>query len=89
MEQAKNFLNNLVPVMEAYKLEMQIKDLNEIVIKEEKRSQALTSDGHDLLKKKNDVESKIESNKQNQLKQDAEVEKQKQALALLISQRKA
>lgn len=89
MEQAKNFLNNLVPVMEAYKLEMQIKDLNDLVIKEEKKSKELASDGHDLQKRKHEVEGKIESNKLNQLKQDAEVEKQKQALALLISQRKA
>jgi hypothetical protein len=89
MDQAKNFLNNLVPVMEAYKLEMQIKDLNDLVIKEEKKSQNLKNDGQDLVKKKYEVEGKIESNKQNQEKQDAEVEKQKQALALLISQRKA
>jgi hypothetical protein len=89
MEQAKSFLNNLVPVMEAYKLEMQIKDLNDLVIKEEKKSQALKNDGQDLVKKKYEIEGKIESNKQNQNKQDAEVEKQKQALALLISQRKA
>lgn len=89
MEQAKSFLNNLVPVMEAYKLEMQIKDLNDLVIKEEKKSQNLKNDGQDLVKRKHEIESKIESNKQNQEKQDAEVEKQKQALALLISQRKA
>lgn len=89
MEQAKTFLNSLVPVMEAYSLEQQIKNLNEVVIKEEKRSQSLIDDGQDLVKKKYEIEEKIESNKQNQQKQLQEVEKQKQALAALISQRKA
>ena len=89
MEQAKDFLNNLVPVMQAYKLELQIKEQNDVVIKEEKKSKTMMNDGVDLTKKKYDIERKIEDNKQGQDKQNAEVERQKQALALLVNQRKA
>jgi len=89
MEQAKNFLNNLIPVMESYKLEIQIRDQNDLVIREEKKSKSLTDDGLDLSKKKFDLDRKVEGNKQDQEKQNAEVEKQKQALALLINQRKS
>ena len=38
MEQAKTFLNNLLPVMESYKLEIQIRDQNDLVSREEKKS---------------------------------------------------
>src|SRR6202035_3330491 len=40
MEQAKNFLDNLVPAMQAYKLELQIKEQNDLVIQEEKKSRS-------------------------------------------------
>ena len=83
MEQAKTFLNNLLPVMESYKLEIQIRDQNDLVIREEKKSKSITDDGLDLTKRKGDLDRKIEANKQ-----DTEVEKQKQALSLLINQRK-
>jgi hypothetical protein len=89
MEQAKTFLNNLLPVMESYKLEVQIRDQNDLVIREEKKSKSLTDDGLDLSRKKFDLDRKLEGNKQDQEKQNAEVEKQKQALSLLITQRKS
>jgi hypothetical protein len=89
MEQAKTFLNNLSPVMESYKLEIQIRDQNDLVIREEKKSKSLTDDGLDLSKKKFDLDRKLDGNKQDQEKQNTEVEKQKQALALLINQRKS
>jgi hypothetical protein len=89
MEQAKTFLNNLLPVMESYKLEVQIRDQNDLVIREEKKSKSLTDDGLDLSRKKFDLDRKLEGNKQDQEKQNAEVEKQKLALSLLITQRKS
>ena len=88
MEQAKMFLNNLIPVMESYKLEIQIRDQNDLVIREEKKSKSLTDDGLDLSKRRGDLDRKIEENRQDQGKQNTEVEKQKQALSLLISHRK-
>jgi len=89
MEQAKTFLNNLAPVMESYKLEVLIRDQNDLVIREEKKSKSMMDDGLDMTKKKSDLDRRVEGNKQDQEKQNAEVEKQKQALALLISQRKS
>jgi len=88
MEEAKTFLNTLIPVMESYKLEIQIRDQNDLVNREEKKSKSLTDDGLDLTKKKGDLDRKIEGNRQDLEKQNSEVEKQKQALSLLISQRK-
>ena len=89
MEQAITFLNNLLPVMESYKLEVQIRDQNDLVIREEKKSKSITDDGLDLSKKKFDLDRKVEGNKLDLEKQNIEVEKQKQALALLINQRKS
>ena len=89
MEQAKTFLNNLLPVIEAYKLEIQIRDQNDLVIREEKKSKSMMDDGLDLTKKKSEMDRRLEGNKLDQEKQNTEVEKQKQALALLISQRKS
>ena len=88
MQQAKTFLNNLIPVMDAYKLEILIRDQNELVIREEKKSKSIMDDGLDLTKKKSDIDRRLEGNKLDQEKQNAEVEKQKQALASLITQRK-
>lgn len=88
-EQAKEYLNNLALVIEAYHLELQIKQQNETVIKEEKRYRNLLDDRDELDKTKKDIEQKIENNKHDQVKQNAEVEKQKQTLALLVSQRKS
>jgi hypothetical protein len=87
-EQSKHYLNNLSYVIEAYNLELQIKQQNENVIKEEKRYKNLINDGNDLTKRKGDIEQKIVNNKGEQNKQNTEVEKQKQALAMLVSQRK-
>ncbi len=89
MEQAKTFLNNLLPVIDTYKLEIQIRDQNDLVIREEKKSKSITDDGLDLTKKKSDLDRKLEENKIDQEKQNTEVEKQKQALSLLINRRKA
>ncbi|MEI6947388.1 hypothetical protein V9K67_09370 [Paraflavisolibacter sp. H34] len=87
-EQAKTFLNGLVPVIEAYNLETLIRAQNEVVIKEEKKYRSLQEEGNDLEKRKTDMERKITANKQDQEAQNTEVERQKQALAQLAGQRK-
>lgn len=86
--QAKAFLDHLVPVIEAFNLEQLIKEQNDVVIKEEKKYNGLIHEGSDLNKRKSDIESRIIDNQQHQEKQDAEVKKQKQALAQLVVQRK-
>jgi hypothetical protein len=88
-QQAKEYLNNLVPVIEAYNLELLIIQQNETVIEEEKRYNSLVDDGADLNKRKTDNVQKLQRNQHDQDKQNEEVEKHKQALAYLISQRKS
>ena len=85
--QAKEYLNNLVPVIEAYDLELLIKQQNETVIKEEEGYNRLVEDGVYLNKRKNANEQKLQNNQHDQDKQNEEVEKQKRALDYLISQR--
>jgi hypothetical protein len=89
MEQAKAYLNNLTPAIEAYNLEQQIKDQNEKVIKAESKFKSLTDDGTDLERKRVDIEKKQQENKLEQQTQTTEVDNQKQKLALLVSQRKS
>jgi hypothetical protein len=87
-QQAKEFLNKLASVVQAYNLELLIKQQNATVIKAEKRYNSLVDDGANLNKRENANAQKLQSNKHDQDKQNAEVEKQRQALALLVRQRK-
>lgn len=89
MEQAKTWLNELVPAIDAYNLEMRIKDQNEEVKKAESKFANLANDGADLEKKRTGIEKKILENKQDQQAQGLEVENQKQKLAVWVSQRKS
>ncbi len=89
MEQAKTYLNELVPAIEAYDLELQIKEQNEAVIKAESKYKSLVDDGADLEKKRIAIEKKIQDNKQEQQAQIAEVENQKQKLTGRVGQRKS
>lgn len=89
MEQAKIYLNELIPAIEAYNLEVQIKDQNQAVIKAESKYKNLTDDGADLEKKRVTIEKKIQDNKREQQTQATEVENQKQKLMVWINQRKS
>ena len=89
MEQAKVYLNELVPAIEAYNLELVIKDQNESLIKAESKLKALVNDAADLQDKKSGIEKKIEDNKAHQQEQRNEVENQKQKLAVWVNQRKS
>ncbi|MEO6490513.1 MAG: hypothetical protein ABIO04_11275 [Ferruginibacter sp.] len=88
MEQAKEFLNQLVPVIDAYNLELLIKEQNAAVSKAESKYKDLVSDGAGLEKDKSKIEQKILDNKQDQNKQSLEVEHQKQELSNLVNKRK-
>jgi len=88
MEQAKTFLNDLAPAIEAYDLEQRIKNQNEAVIKAESKYKSLTEDGVDLETKRVSLEKKQLDNKQQQQIQLTEIESQKQKLATLVSQRR-
>jgi hypothetical protein len=89
MEQAIDYLDQLVPAIEAYNLELQIKEQNDRVIKAESKYKNLVENGDDLNKDKTNIEQKIVNNKDDQARQTVELAKQKQALALLVDQRKS
>ena len=89
MEQAKSYLNELAPAIEAYNLEEQIKDQNNAVIQAESKYKNLVNEGADLEKKREALERKIQDNKLEQRTQQNEVESRKQKLATQVSLRKA
>lgn len=88
MEQAKEFLNQLIPVIDAYNLELVIKDQNDLVSKAESKYKNLVDDGASLEKDKSKIEQRIVDNKQDQEKQKQEVDRQKQELANIVAKRK-
>lgn len=88
MEEAKAFLNGLMPAIEAYNLEQTIKDQNATIIKAESKYKSLVEDGTDLEKKKTAIEKKITENRMDVLSQEGEVALQKQKLEALVNQRK-
>lgn len=88
MEQAKSYLNGLVPAIEAYNLELKIKDQNQSVIKSESLYKTQLDNGKDLEEKRLDLEIKMRENKTEQERQLTDVNTQKQKLAELVNQRK-
>jgi hypothetical protein len=85
----KTYLNNFGPVIVAYDLEVQIKEQQDAVQKNEKKAANLVDDAAGLQKDKVKLEKKIADNEQEQVKQKAEVETQKQILTTLFSKRKS
>jgi hypothetical protein len=88
MEQAKAYLNGLVPAIEAYGLEAQIKELNDAVAKAESKYSGLVKVGQDLEKRRENIDKNIRENKNQQQSQMNEVENQKQKLADMVRRRK-
>lgn len=89
MEEAKSFLNSLIPVVTAYDLELKIKDQSQVVSKSESKHKSLVNRGEDLEKKRLNIEKDIAENKKDIADQTKEIELQKQKLATLMSQRKS
>lgn len=89
MEEAMAYLNELAPAIEAYNLELLIKDQNSELATAESKYKNLTNEGSDLEKKRGELERKIQNNKMEQQTQLNEVELQKQKLATKVSERKA
>ncbi|MEO5996380.1 MAG: hypothetical protein ABIN89_06625 [Chitinophagaceae bacterium] len=88
IDQAKNFLNEISPAVDAYSLDLSIKGQDDEVKKAEKKLNNLVDDAKDLEKRKKSAEDKIQENLQDQEKQKAELEKQRQLLEVLNSKKK-
>lgn len=80
MSQAKTFLNNLMPDVEAANLELQIKAQEEVVAKAEKKYRNLQSDKEDMESKIKKLENDIEKNIKEQEETQKDIENQKQIL---------
>lgn len=80
MNDAKNYLNDLALAIDAYNLELTIKDQNDAVIKAEAKYKSLINEGEDLDKKRTAIDKKIADNKSDQQQQLKEIENQKQKL---------
>lgn len=88
MTQAIGYLNELAPAIEAYNLELLIKEQNERVIKAESKYKDLSEETADLEKKRSGIEKKIQDNQTDLKTGVAELETQKQKLSALVAQRK-
>lgn len=82
MKNVKDFLNNLLPDVEAANLEIQITDQEDVVAKAEKKLKGLQDD-------KAELEKKLEQNKKDQEDTQKDIESQKQLLENLKLKRKA
>ena len=85
---AKSFLNNLIPNVQAFDLEQQIAAQEDAVKKSEKKYKNLLDDADDLQKRKRKIEEQIVNNSSDQKNQQSEIEKQKQILEALKAKRK-
>jgi hypothetical protein len=81
------YLNDLLPKFSAANLQAMVVTQEDVIKKEEKKYNNLVDDGTDLAKKKKKIEDQISENINNQAKQKAELEKQKQILETLKSKK--
>jgi hypothetical protein len=80
---AKIFLDNLMPAVAAFDLQQQISAQQEAVKNAERKYKNLQDDADDFQKKKKRIEQQIEDNQKDQKGQQAEIEKQRQLLEAL------
>jgi hypothetical protein len=85
----KELLEDMIPAIAAYDLEVQIQDQEDVIKKAEKKYSGLIDDQKDYEKRIKALEDKLEQNKKDQEKQQEEVKKQKELLELLRGKRKS
>jgi hypothetical protein len=88
LDGAKELLNEMVGSIDAYSLEVQIKDQEETVKKSQRKYDGLIDDQKDYEKKIKNLQDKLEENKKDQQKQQDEVKKQQSLLETLKGKRK-
>jgi len=85
---AKDLLNDMVGSIDAYNLEVQIQEQDEVVKKAQKKFDGLADDQKDYEKKIKNLQDKLEQNKRDQEKQTDEIKKQADLLETLRGKRK-
>lgn len=87
-DNGKVFLDNLRVMVEAYDLEQQIIEQENVIKKAEKKDKSLKDEADDLQKKKRKIEDDIVQNTKDLADQVKELEKQRQMLETLKAKRK-
>jgi len=85
---AKTFMDRLTPDVDAFNLEVQIKDQEETVAKAEKKLKNLKDDQETMEKKVKKLQEDLKDNAKDQDDQQKEIEKQKQSLESMKGRRK-
>ncbi len=85
---ARSFLNDLLPHVEAFDLELQIKEQENTVAKAEKKLKDLKDDQESMEKKIKNLEDDLKKNAKDQDDTQKDIENQKVALEALRGKRK-
>jgi hypothetical protein len=88
IDAAKSFLNDMLPQVEAFNLELQVKDQEETVSKAEKKLKNLQDDQESMEKKIKKLQDDLKNNAKDQQDQQKEIEKQRQVLEAVKAKRK-
>jgi hypothetical protein len=87
VSEAKELLNRMAPAIDAYKVDVEIKKQEDVVKKTEKKLLNLKDDQYDLEKRLKALQVKLEQNKNDQLVQNDELVRQKEALDSIQSKK--
>lgn len=88
IEAAKKFLNNLLPQIEAYNLEVEIKKQEDAIIKIQNKINDLTDDSTSLVRRIKNLEEKLQDANKEKSKQMSELAKQRLILEAMRNKRK-
>lgn len=88
LDGATELLDDMVATIEAYSLELQIKDQQDLVKKNQKKYDNLVEDSVDYVKKMKTLQDKLDQNRKDRDSQQAELKKQHDILDVLTGKRK-
>jgi hypothetical protein len=88
MNNARNYLDNLLPTLTEYDLQQQDNAQQDILTKAEKKYKSLQDDADDLQKKKKKLEQQMEDNAKAQKDQLVEIDRQRQLFQSIKSRQK-
>ena len=88
LDGATDLLDDMVPAIEAYSLDLQIKDQEETLKKNQKKYDNLVQDSVDYTKKIKALQDKLDQNRKDRDAQDTETKKQSDILDVLRGKRK-
>lgn len=88
VERAKEFLNNLMPDVQAAHLEIQIKDQESLISKTEKKLKSLKDDKKDMEEKIRKLQNDIKDNEKDQAATQEQIANQQLALEALRGKRR-